>query len=147
MVDSMCGLLPYGTGICRYAFMQFFVIFDCFCLFKKNLVSINEMECSTIPACPSIVVFLNKGSMEGTNFKNLCFDVCVYMYVCMLLCMYLLLYICVGIAFADLSWEKVYIYVGEWGGEWGKQVGNMDEESQVGGCYNITFIYTNQETV
>ena len=79
----MCGLLPYGTGICRYAFMQFFVIFDCFCLFKKNLVSINEMECSTIPACPSIVVFLNKGSMEGTNFKNLCFDVCVYMYVFM----------------------------------------------------------------
>ena len=31
----------------------------------------------------------------------------------------------------------------------GKQVGSMDEESQVRGCYNITFICipTNQETV
>ena len=40
--------------------------------------------------------------------------------------------------------------VGErgWGVE-GKQVGSMDEESQVRGCYNITFICTptNQETV
>ncbi len=25
--------------------------------------------------------------------------------------------------------------------------GSMNEESQVRGCYNITFIYTNQETV
>ena len=31
----------------------------------------------------------------------------------------------------------------------GKQVGSMDEESQIRGCYNITFICTptNQETV
>ena len=33
------------------------------------------------------------------------------------------------------------------GGEWGKQGGSMYEESQVRGCYNITFIYTSQETV
>ena len=38
-------------------------------------------------------------------------------------------------------------HVGEWGGEWWKQAGSMDEESQVRGCYNITFICTNQETV
>ena len=40
--------------------------------------------------------------------------------------------------------------VGEWGwGIEGKQAGSMDEESQVSGCYNITFICTptNQETV
>ena len=40
--------------------------------------------------------------------------------------------------------------VGEWGwGIEGKQAGSMDEESQVRGCYNITFICTptNQETV
>ena len=40
--------------------------------------------------------------------------------------------------------------VGEWGwGVEGKQVGSMDEESQVRGFYNITFICTptNQETV
>ena len=44
----------------------------------------------------------------------------------------------------------MYIIVGEWGwGVEGKQVGSMDEESQVRGCYNITFICTptNQETV
>ena len=41
--------------------------------------------------------------------------------------------------------------VAEWGGEdYGKQVGSMNEEPQVRGCYNITFICTtptNQETV
>ena len=40
--------------------------------------------------------------------------------------------------------------VGEWGwGVEGKQVGSMDEEPQVRGCYNITFICTptNQEIV
>ena len=45
--------------------------------------------------------------------------------------------------------ENVGIYyVGErGGGGGGKQVGSMNEESQVSSCYNITFIYTNQETV
>ena len=45
---------------------------------------------------------------------------------------------------------KAHTYVGDWGwGVEGKQVGSMDEESQVRGCYNITFICTptNQETV
>ena len=45
---------------------------------------------------------------------------------------------------------KAYFSVGEWGwGVEGKQVGSMDKESQVRGCYNITFICTptNQETV
>ena len=37
--------------------------------------------------------------------------------------------------------------VGERGGERGKQVGSMNEESQVINCYSITFNYTNQETV
>ena len=44
----------------------------------------------------------------------------------------------------------LFILVGEWGwGVEGKQDGSMDEESQVRGCYNITFICTptNQETV
>ena len=40
-------------------------------------------------------------------------------------------------------------YVGEWVGSRGKQAGSMNEEPQVRGCYNITFICTptNQETV
>ena len=47
-------------------------------------------------------------------------------------------------------WKSLIFIVGEWGwGVEGKQVGSMDEESQVRGCYNITFICTptNQETV
>ena len=46
--------------------------------------------------------------------------------------------------------RTTYICVGEWGwGVEGKQVGSMDEESRVRGCYNVTFICTptNQETV
>ena len=43
----------------------------------------------------------------------------------------------------SLSLSHIYIV----GGEWGKQVGSMNEESQVRGCYNITFICTNQKTV
>ena len=42
---------------------------------------------------------------------------------------------------------SIYNFLGQRGGEWGKQVGSMNEESQVRGCYTITFIYTNQETV
>ena len=46
--------------------------------------------------------------------------------------------------------RSVIVIVGEWGwGVEGKQVGSVDEESQVRGCYNITFICTptNQESV
>ena len=43
--------------------------------------------------------------------------------------------------------RSLFLHVGERGGEWGKQVGSMNEKSQVRGCYNITFISTNQETV
>ena len=52
--------------------------------------------------------------------------------------------------FALLALVSGYQCVGEWGwGVEGKQVGSMDEEPQVRGCYNITFICTptSQETV
>ena len=40
--------------------------------------------------------------------------------------------------YLKLKWN-----VGEWGwGVEGKQVGSMDEEQRVRGCYNITFICT-----
>ena len=45
-----------------------------------------------------------------------------------------------------LNFLVLYTCVGERCGERGKQVGSMNEESQVRGCYNITFICTNQET-
>ena len=30
-----------------------------------------------VQACPSLVCFLNKGTIEGTNSDDLCFDVCL----------------------------------------------------------------------
>ena len=41
---------------------------------------------------------------------------------------------------------NMYIYVGERVGEL-REAGWKHEESQVRGCYNMTFISTNQETV
>ena len=55
-----------------------------------------------------------------------------------------------GFSPSRLEVRSMFLSVGEWGwGVEGKQVGSMDEESQVRGCYNITFICTptNQETV
>ena len=54
-------------------------------------------------------------------------------------------WVCVRIIVDDGLTE--ILSVGERCGEWWKQVGGMNEESQVSGCYNITFNYTNQETV
>ena len=53
----------------------------------------------------------------------------------------------------DIGYMDIYICVcvGEWGGELrgSRLEARMNEESQVRGCYNITFICTptNQETV
>ena len=51
--------------------------------------------------------------------------------------------------FCSFSSIKKYISFVCRGVGMGKQVGSMEEESQVRGCYNITFICTptNQETV
>ena len=38
----------------------------------------------------------------------------------------------------------ICVWLGGVGG-WGKQVGSMNEESQVSGCYNITFNYTTRK--
>ena len=56
-----------------------------------NLVSINQTDWRTIPACPShsnkplkerVVSFVNRSSIRS-YFENLCFDVCFAMYLCM----------------------------------------------------------------
>ena len=50
----------------------------------------------------------------------------------------------------SLVWDAVSLITSQCRGVgMGKQVGSMDEESQVRGCYNITLICTptNQETV
>ena len=43
---------------------------------------------------------------------------------------------------AHTNMNNMNTHVGEWDGEGGKQVGSMNEESQLRGCHNITFICT-----
>ena len=86
----------------------------------------------------------------------MCVCVCVRVCVCVCVCVCVRARACVrtciqpadkAVDFDRLIYATI---VGEWGwGVQGKQVGSMDEESQVRGCYNITFICTptNQETV
>ena len=79
LVGSMCSMLPYGTGVCRYAFIYYFKLFIASFLFffyteKKSGID-KSTEWSTIPACPSLVFFfffLNRGITEGTtSSKNI----------------------------------------------------------------------------
>ena len=65
------------------------------------------------------------------------------------------LFYCVTLLLCDSSTVWLFYFqscspapgvIEERGGEWGKQVGSMDEELQVRGCYNITFNCSNQET-
>ena len=81
MVGGKCSLLPYGTGICHYiTFFKFDIVsVHSFFIFFFNMVSINEMEWSTIPACPSLMCSFNRGNIEGTNSENLCL---VFVYLC-----------------------------------------------------------------
>ena len=43
-----------------------------FFIFFFNLVSINLMEWSVIPACPSLMCSFNRGIIEGTNSLKIC---------------------------------------------------------------------------
>ena len=81
LVGGMCSVLPYGSGICCYASIQFFIasINSFFSYFSFKSGSDKSAEWSTIPACPSLMCFSNRGSTEGTNSsKFLCL---MFMYV------------------------------------------------------------------
>ena len=53
-----------------------------FCTFKVSGID-KLTEWSTIPACPSLTCFSNRGNTEGTNFlDNFVFDVCVCFVLC-----------------------------------------------------------------
>ena len=72
LVSGMCNMLPYGTGICCYAFIYYckFLIASVHHLLKNAFFKsgIDKlMEWSMIPACPSLLCFFNRGNMEGTN--------------------------------------------------------------------------------
>ena len=84
LVSRKCNMLPYGTGISCCAFIAYFDFFLLllsfpFYTFLKSGID-KLMERSTIPACPSLMCFLNRGNTEGTNFlKILCLKL---VYVC-----------------------------------------------------------------
>ena len=44
-----------------------------------NLASINKTEWSTIPACPSLMCYFNRGNTAGTNSSKMCL---MFVYVC-----------------------------------------------------------------
>ena len=65
----MGSMLSYGTGICCHAFIykkiiasfhSFFIL-----VFKSGIDKSTER--STIPVCPSLTCFFNRGDTEGTN--------------------------------------------------------------------------------
>ena len=96
---------------------------------------------------PSWILFWFLGTHRTCCENAFCYGLfCLAMpsfSVSLCLCLSLSLYLCLC-----LSLSIIYIYICR-GVGMGKQVGSMDEESQVRGCYNITFICTptNQETV
>ena len=81
-------MLPYGTGVCRYAFIYYFKLFIASFLFffyteKKSGID-KSTEWSTIPAYPSLMFFLffflNRGNTEGTYSSNKFCLVFVYVF-------------------------------------------------------------------
>ena len=73
LVDSMCSLLPFATGIYHYALCN--MIF-----FSVHFFIINKLEWLMIPACPGLMCSFNKGNTEGTNSSKICIW-CLCMYV------------------------------------------------------------------
>ena len=72
-------MLPYGTGICCYAFIYlkeiFFIasVHSFLYFFKKESGVDKSTEWSTIPACPSLMYVFNRGDTEGTtSSKKFC---------------------------------------------------------------------------
>ena len=55
-----------------------------FFIFFFNVVLINKMEWSTIPARSSLTCSFNRGNIEGTNSSNLCL---MFVHVCFVLCL------------------------------------------------------------
>ena len=80
----MCSMLPYGTGICCYAFIYFFFLIasvhSFFYPFLKSDID-KSTEWSMIPVCPSLMCFFNGGNTKGPNSSNFFVYVC-FLYIC-----------------------------------------------------------------
>ena len=90
MVGGMCSMLPCNRMALVFAVMHlYFCVCVCYCfcpflflyVFKSGID--KSTEWSTIPACPSVMSFFNRGNTEGTNSsKVLCL---MFVYVCFVL--------------------------------------------------------------
>ena len=76
---QLAAIWHWCLPLCIYiTFFHFFYIsVHSFFTFFFNLVSINEMERSTISACPSLMSSFHRGNTEGSNSLKSC--VCVRM--------------------------------------------------------------------
>ena len=82
----VCSACCHMTLVFAVMHLYYWFLFCCFCpfLFYTVLKSgiDKSMEWSTIPACPSLMCFFDRGDTEGTNSsKILC-----SMFVCFVLC-------------------------------------------------------------
>ena len=105
-------MLPYGTGICCYAFIKkkniyiyiasvhsFFYTF----FFKSGID--KSTEWSTLPACPSLMCSFNRGGTEGTNSSIVLCSVFVYVLFYVNLCTGLILWFLNDLWFDDFRGE------------------------------------------
>ena len=70
LVGDMCSMLPYGTGICCYAFIYFFY---CFLYFKKkNLVLINRRNGPRYQRVLALCAFLTGAILKGLILQKNC---------------------------------------------------------------------------
>ena len=81
-------MLPYDTGICCYAFiyLNFLLLFSIPFLYLLKSGIDKSTEWSTIPACPSLMCFFNRGDTEGTNSSKILCPMFVYVVFYVNLC-------------------------------------------------------------
>ena len=67
--------------------LEFFIasVHSFFILFKKSGID-KSMEWSTIPACPNLMCFFNRGDTEGTNSSKMLSPIFVYVLFYVNLC-------------------------------------------------------------
>ena len=91
-------MLPYGTGICCYAFIQHFkkkllllsIPFSYLSFLKSGID--KSTKWSMIQACPSLICFFNRGGTEGTNSSKMLCSMFVYVLFHVNLCTGLILW-------------------------------------------------------
>ena len=98
-------MLPYGTGICCYSFLYFFFIASVhsfFILFFLKSGIDKSTEWSTIPACPGLMCFFNRGDTRETNSSKIMCSIFVYVLLYINLCTGLILWFLNNLWFDDL---------------------------------------------